>query len=351
MKELISLRYLPFGSTGAIVSELGFGGIPIIRLTTEDAVRVLKRAYDRGITFFDTANSYEGSEEKFGSALSGVREKIFIATKSKNRDGKGVTEHIELSLKRMKTDYIDLFQFHQVVQEKDWQAIIAPGGALDAALEARQQGKVRFIGITSHGIPTALKAISTGEFVSIQFPFNFIETGAAESLLPLARKTGLAFIAMKPFAGGAITDASLAFKFLRSHPYVLPIPGCDSVESVDQVSSFYESPNTVSEEDRRAMESIADTLGKEFCRRCEYCQPCPHGVSITLGMTYQLLASRMSPRVACGYVTKALETIPRCVECGACLPKCPYNLPIPDMLKKHYALFREHRKLYHNEQN
>jgi len=253
------VRYLPFGSTGAIVSELGFGGIPIIRLTTGDAVRVLKRAYDKGITFFDTANSYESSEEKFGMALSGVREKIFIATKSKNRNGKGVTEHIDLSLKRMKTDYVDLFQFHQVVQEKDWQEIIAPGGALEAALEAQRKGKVRFIGITSHGIPMAMKAISTGKFVSIQFPFNFIETGAAESLLPLAQKMGIAFIAMKPFAGGAISDASLAFKFLRSYPYILPIPGYDSVESVDQVTSFYGSPNDVSEEDRRAMESIANT--------------------------------------------------------------------------------------------
>ena len=244
------MKYLPFGKTGVSLSEVGFGGIPIVRLAPEESDRVLKRAFDRGITLFDTANSYKGSEEKIGRALAPVRDKIFLATKSKNRDGKGMAEHIDLSLKRMKTDYIDLYQFHMVVQEDDWNAIMAPGGAMEAALDARRKGKIRFIGLTSHGVPMALKAVASGHFASIQFPFNFIENEAAKELHPLARKLGVAILAMKPFGGGALTDASLAFKFLRSYHDLFPIPGFDSVESVDEITEIYNAPNSVTQADR-----------------------------------------------------------------------------------------------------
>lgn len=337
------MKYLPFGSTGVFLSEIGFGAIPIIRLSFEEAGRVLRKAYDSGITLFDTANAYHDSEEKIGRELSSVRDKIFLATKSMKRDGKTVAEHIDLSLRRLQTDRIDLFQFHQVATEKDWQTISGPGGAMEATLKAQGDGKIRFIGITSHSLAMAKKYVESGLFVSIQFPFNFIETEAAEELHPLARKKNVAILSMKPFAGGAITDASLAFKFLRSHESLFPIPGYDSVESVKQVVSFYDSPNRVNESDLAAMESVKKEIGGEFCRRCEYCQPCPSGVAITQGMIYPLLASRMSPEVASEFASKGMDTIPECAECGICVKKCPYTLPIPAMLKKHYALYKSHR--------
>ncbi len=337
------MKYLPFGKTGVSVSELGFGAIPIIRLSFEEAERVLRRAFDLGITFFDTANLYHDSEEKIGCALSPVRDKLFIATKSMKRDGKSVAEHIDLSLSRMKTDYVDLFQFHQVAQEKDREAIYAPGGAMEAALAAQKAGKVRFIGVSSHSIPMAMKLIETGDFVSIQFPFNFIETEAASELFPLARRLGVAIIGMKPFAGGAITKASLAFKFLRSQPDLFPIPGYDSVESVEEIVSFYEKPNIVSEDDLAEMTAVKNELGGQFCRRCEYCQPCPFGVAIAGSMIYPLLAVRMSPKVASAFASPNLDTVPNCTECGVCVSRCPYTLPIPEMLKKHYELYLEHK--------
>lgn len=337
------MKYLPFGKTGVSVSELGFGAIPVIRLTFDEAERVLRTAFDRGITLFDTANLYHDSEEKIGRALSPVRDKIFLATKSMKRDGKSVAEHIDLSLKRLKTDYVDLFQFHQVAQEKDREVIYAPGGAMEAALAAQRAGKVRFIGVSSHSIPMAMKLIRTGDFVSIQFPFNFIETEAADALHSLARELGVAILAMKPFAGGAITDAALAFKYLRSHADLFPIPGYDSAESVEQVVSFYDAPNNASGKDFEEMARIKSELGGEFCRRCEYCQPCPFGVAITGGMIYPLLASRMSPKVASGFAAANLDTVPNCTECGVCVTRCPYTLPIPAMLKKHYELYLEHR--------
>ena len=338
------MRYFPFGKTGVSLSEVGFGAIPIIRLSFAEAERTLRRAFDLGITLFDTANAYHDSEEKIGRALAPVRDRIFLASKTMKRDAPSAAEHTDLSLRRLNTDYIDLFQFHQVALEKDWEKIMAPGGAMEAALEAQKAGKVRFIGITSHSLSMAKKYVESGLFVSIQFPFNFIETDAAKELHPLAREKGVGILAMKPFAGGAITDAALAFKYLRSHGNLFPIPGYDSAESVEQVVSFYERPNEVSPDDLAAMEAVRSELGGQFCRRCEYCQPCPQGVSITQGMIYPLLASRMSPEVASEFASAGMDTLTKCTECGACINKCPYTLPIPSMLKKHYELYLGHRK-------
>ena len=338
------MKYLPFGSTGVSVSEVGFGAIPIIRLSFGDAERTLRRAFDLGVTLFDTANAYHDSEEKIGAALAPVRDKIFLATKTMKRDGPTAAEHIDLSLKRMKTDYIDLFQFHQVAKEANWEKIAGPGGAMEAALKARDAGKIRFIGITSHSLPMAIKFTKSGLFSSVQFPFNFIEAAAAEELHPLAKEKGVAVLSMKPFGGGAIADAGRAFKFLRSHENHFPIPGFDSPESVEQILKIYESPNSVTEEDLAAMEAVRNELGGQFCRRCEYCMPCPFGVNIPGGMIYPLQASRMSPEVSRDFAAPAMDTLPQCTECGVCMTKCPYTLPIPEMLKKHYELYTGHKR-------
>jgi len=337
------MRYVDFGKTGLKVSELGFGGIPIIRLDTESAVKVLRRAYDRGITFYDTANAYRDSEEKIGLAFEGRRHQVVIATKTLKRDASSATKHLENSLCMLKTDYLDLYQLHQVAQEKDWSQVTAPGGALEAVVKAREEGKVRFIGVSSHSLSMALKLIRTGLFSSIQFPFNFIESDAEKELHGEARERGLGILAMKPFAGGMIDNAEVAFKFLRQYPDVVPIPGFDSVERVDEVVSLYRDPNRVTEKDRERMAFYRDMLGKQFCRRCEYCQPCPQGVMITAAMGYKVVAARMSPRVAVEFSRVAMESVKLCNECGACQDQCPYELPIQDMLKANYDLYEQHR--------
>ncbi len=336
------MRYQKLGNTGLEVSELGFGGIPILRLESVDAERIVRHAFDKGITFFDTANAYRDSEDKMGRAFEGIRQKVVIATKTLRRDGKGAEEQLEQSLRMLRTDYIDIYQLHQVAQESVWDAITAPGGAMDALQKAKQAGKIRLLGVTSHSRPMAIKLIHTGLFSTVQFPFNFIEEAASEDLHPEARSLGLGILAMKPFAGGVIDNATVAFKYLRRFPDVLPLPGFDSVAAIDEVISFYDHPNVINADDEEKMAIYRRELGQQFCRRCEYCQPCPQGVMITPAMGYQVAARRMSPRVSVEFSRAAMETVPRCIECGICIQRCPYNLPIPTMLKKHYAMWETH---------
>ena len=336
------MRYRQLGQTGIRVSELGFGGIPILRLEKEEAGRILKHAQSIGINFFDTANAYRDSEEKMGQSFAGIRDKVILATKTMRRDGKGAQAQLEQSLRLLRTDYIDIYQFHQVAQESAWQEIIAPDGALEVVQKAKNAGKIRVIGITSHSRSMAIKLIQTGLFGTVQFPFNFIEDAAKDDLHQEARRLGVGILAMKPFAGGVIDNAAIAFKFLRQYPDVLPLPGFDSIAAVDEVAAFYDTANAVRAEDLVHMDKYRQELGKQFCCRCEYCQPCPQGVMITAAMAYKVIAHRMSARVAVDFSRIPMESVPKCIECGLCATRCPYELPIPQMLKEHYAMWEQH---------
>jgi uncharacterized protein len=337
------MEYHSLGKTGLKVSELGFGGIPILRLQTDEAVKILRHAFDKGITFYDTANMYLDSEPKIGQALSPVRDKIVIATKTIMRDAVGLRKNLEQSLRKLKTDYIDLYQFHQVANDEEWGKITKDNGALSAADKAKKEGKIRFLGVTSHNLQMAIKLVKTGLFDTIQFPFNFIEPEAKDELHDYSRKKRIGIIAMKPFAGGVIDNAALAFKYLRQFPDVIPIPGFDSVQSVDEIVSIYEYPNEITDKDLERMDKYRLELGREFCRRCEYCQPCPNGVIITPAMGYPLVASRMSPAISVEFLKIPMESIQNCTECRICIERCPYELPIPELLKKNYDLFEAHR--------
>jgi len=336
------MRYLELGKTGLTVSEVGFGGIPIIRLSTAEAVKVLRLAYDRGITLFDTANAYLDSEEKMGLAFEGLRSRLVLATKTLKRDREGVEADIDLSLRRLRTDYVDLFQIHQLSQESDYQKVTGPNGALEAVCRARERGKVRHIGLTSHSIDMAAKLVGTELFSTIQFPFNFIESKPVDDLHPRARQQQMGILAMKPFAGGVLDNGELCFKFLRQFPDVIPLPGFDAPDRVDEIADIYEKENSIAPEDLAAMERYRTELGQRFCRRCEYCQPCGHDVKITPAMAYPILARRMSPAKAVGFAAKVMESVRNCIECGECVERCPYDLPIPEMLQKNLALYEKH---------
>lgn len=337
------MRDIPLGNTGLTVSEVGFGAIPIIRLDEDAAVAVLRTAYDLGITLYDTANAYRDSEKKIGRALGDVRGKVVLATKTTRRDAQGALEHLENSLRMLRTDYIDVYQLHQIAHEKDWDTVTGPGGALEAVVKAKEQGKVRTIGVTSHSLVMAVKLVKTGLFSTVQFPFNFIEEEAKNELHLAARERGMGILAMKPFAGGMIDNARIAFKFLREHPDVVALPGFDSLERVTEVVSFYRRPNKVTQKDLKLMDKYRLELGKQFCRRCEYCQPCPQGVMITPAMGYKVLAARMSPKVAVEFSKIPMESVSLCTECRECVARCPYELPIPDILKVHYDLYEQHK--------
>ncbi len=336
------MRYVTLGKTGLEISEVGFGCIPIIRLSTAEAVVVLRRAYDRGITLFDTANMYLDSEEKIGLAFDGMRSRLVLATKTLKRDRAAAEADIDLSLRRLRTDYIDLFQIHQLSLESDYQVATGPDGVLEAISQAKQAGKIRHIGVTSHSIEMAVKLVETGLFSTVQFPFNFIESKPVEELHPAARQEEMGIIAMKPFAGGVLDSAELCFKFLRQFTDVIPLPGFDAVGQVDQLVAIYETENVVFPEDLAAMERYRTELGQQFCRRCEYCQPCEQGVMITSAMGYPIVARRMSDAKAAGFAVNIMESVGNCTECGECVKRCPYSLPIPEMLKKHLALYEQH---------
>ncbi len=337
------MRTRELGTTGLIVSAVGFGGIPIIRLTFAEAEKVLRHAVDRGMTFFDTANRYVDSEEKMGRAFAGIRDKVVIATKTGQREAGPAMDELELSLKRLGTDHIDLYQPHQVSKPEELDVLLGPGGAMEALDKAKSQGKIRHIGITSHSLEMARRLVATGLFSTIQFPYNIVETEAAANLFPEAKAAGMGILVMKPFAGGMLDDGDLALRFLRRDPDLLVLPGCDTVEQVDQAADLYEREPVWTEADAAKAQAYRDELGSRFCRRCEYCQPCPQGVRITYAMMYRVVAKRMSPAKAVAFAGETMETVRACLDCGECLTRCPYNLPIPDMLREHLEMYDRHR--------
>jgi len=314
-----------------------------MRLEKKEAVALLHYAYEHGVTLFDTANAYADSEEKVGEAFHGMRDKVVIATKTAKRDAAGAMEHLELSLRKLRTDYIDVYQLHQVSKESEWEEITGPNGAMEAILKARDEGKVRHIGFTSHNLNVAIKIAKTGQFATVQFPFNFIESDPEKELFPLAREIGMGILAMKPFGGGALDDGKLALKFILQSKGVVPLPGFDATWQVDQaISTLQENPGEITGEELAAMERYRDELGKEFCRRCEYCQPCPQGVEITSAMQYELVSRKMPLETLLSFSGPAMETVQNCIECGTCIERCPYSLSIPQVIKRNYDLYKRH---------
>jgi predicted aldo/keto reductase-like oxidoreductase len=314
-----------------------------MRLEKKEAVALLHYAYEHGVTLFDTANAYADSEEKVGEAFHGMRDKVVIATKTAKRDAAGAMEHLELSLRKLRTDYIDVYQLHQVSKESEWEEITGPNGAMEAILKARDEGKVRHIGFTSHNLNVAIKIAKTGRFATVQFPFNFIESDPEKELFPLAREIGMGILAMKPFGGGALDDGKLALKFILQSKGVVPLPGFDATWQIDQaISTLQENPGEITGEELAAIERYREELGKEFCRRCEYCQPCPQGVEITPAMQYELVSRKMPLETLLSFSGPAMETVQNCIECGTCIERCPYSLSIPQVIKRNYDLYKRH---------
>jgi predicted aldo/keto reductase-like oxidoreductase len=327
-----------------MVSELGFGGIPIIRLEIDEAVAVIRHCFERGVTFFDTANVYGDSEGKIGAALESVRDSIVLASKTLLREADTAVDHIDYSLENLRTDRIDLYQIHNIASDETLEQVLAPGGAYEALAKAREEGKIRFIGLSSHNMATAIKACRTGRFDTLQFPFNFIERDPADELFGVAREMDMGIIGMKPLGGGLLERADLCFKFLQQYPDVVPISGIQAKDELDEIVGLYESPTPLSEADNVAIEEIRSELGVKFCHRCEYCMPCEKGVLIPGVMSFKSIARRLAPAAAIAMPYAAMETVEKCEDCGECVEKCPYDLSIPDLLKENLALYNDFTK-------
>ena len=327
------MRY--FGKTGMKIKRVGFGGIPIQRISQEDTNKVIDELEKCGVNFIDTARGYTVSEEYLGNALKGRREKFYIATKSMSRDYESMKRDIEISLKNLQTDYIDLYQMHNV-KPAEYDTLFGEDKAYRALLEAKEQGKIKHIGITSHGLETVEKAVESDKFETIQFQYNIVENQADE-VFKRAYEKGVGTIVMKPLAGGAIDDGTLAMKYLLSREYIdVAIPGMDSPQQVIENTDVLQNYE-LTEEDNKKIAKIKSELGTNFCRRCEYCLPCPKGINIPQNFLLEGYYNRYNLKDWAVDRYRGLaenERASNCIECGACQKKCPYELPIIDMLKK-----------------
>jgi len=323
------------GRTDIEVAAVGFGGIPIQGLSFPEAERVLLRAVDRGIEFFDSARGYTDSEEKIGRALAGQRHKVVLASKAMSRDAASMRGELETSLRNLRTDMIDLYQCHAVGSEGQLERVLGPGGAFETLSLAREQGKVRWIGITGHSRPVLLKAVGTGLFDTVQFPLNPIETEWEYDVVPAAARNGTGTIGMKPVAGGAIRNAVLSIRYSLTHGIDVSIPGMDSVEQVDENCLAAETRAPLSEEELALLAAEKELWGGKFCRRCGYCMPCPNGLNIPFLLLIEAYYTRYGLR---DWALQRLAGLEKkfgdCASCGECLEKCPYELPIVDLLKK-----------------
>ena len=342
------MEKIRLGRTGMMVPRLGFGGIPIQRISKEEAVEVVRRCMDLGVTFLDTANAYTTSEERIGKAINGRRDEVIIATKSGARDCEGLEKHLKLSLERLGTDYIDLFQFHGISDFKSLEVVLDSNGPMAAAENARKAGIIRHVGVTSHQIDVAAEAVKSGRFESLMFPFNFITCEPADQLLPLCREHDVGFIAMKPLAGGALDNVTIAFKYLFQFPDVLPIPGIERPHEIEEIVRVLRGRREMTEAEQCETQRMRDELGTRFCRRCEYCQPCTQEIPISLMMCADTTVKRMPPErlFSSAFFTDAVEKAANCTQCGDCEERCPYHLPIQEMLAEQVRYFREARERY-----
>jgi len=327
-----------FGKTGLMVSKVAFGGIPIMRVSKAEAAHIVREAIGLGINFIDTASGYADSEEKIGEAVRGIkREEIVIASKSTAGDKKTFTEHLDLSLRRLGIDYIDIYQLHNVSSDSQKEAVFGPAGAMAALEEAVKSGKVRFPGFSSHSIPMALEIMKSEKFAVVQLPFNYIDKEAAEKAIPLAKKLDMGFIAMKPMGGGLLDDAGLSFRFLGQYGGIVPDPGFEKMDEILEIAGIVERKESLSAEDEKEIEKQRIEFGASWCHRCDYCKPCPQGIYISMALNIKSCFKRMTPERARVFVGPSLEKAKTCLECGLCVNRCPYHLNVPALLKERLA--------------
>ncbi len=337
------MKTVRLGKTNLHVSRVGIGGIPLTRPTEAEAIRVVRRALDLGVNFIDTARGYWTSEERIGKAIAGRREQVILATKGGAGDKAAILDSIEQSLTQLKTDTIDLWQFHGVNTFEEYEQVIRPGGGLEGAREAVRAGKIRHIGLTGHALNVAQQAVASDLFETVQFPFNLAEKSAADGLVPLARDHDVGFIAMKPFAGGRLNNAGLAIKFLLQFDSVVPDPGIEKVEEIEEIVGLVNSETwELTPQEQQEIEAIRARLSPRFCRQCEYCMPCPQDVFISGVMYLPALWELWPPErfFSWKYVARAVESAQNCIRCGECEGKCPYHLPIREMIEENIEFYR-----------
>ena len=325
---------IQLGSTGIEIEKNGFGCLPIQRISKEEAARLLRKAVDGGMNYFDTARAYSDSEEKMGYAFAGIRDQLVIATKTHAQTGAELREHLETSLKMLNTDYIDLYQFHNPA------FCPQPGGEdglYDAALEAKKQGKIRHIGITNHRLAVAREAVASGLYATLQFPYSYLSGSQEGELVESCRKQGMGFVAMKGMAGGLLSNGTAAAAWMARQEGVVPIWGVQHEWELDQFLACVQEVPALTAELQAVIDKDRAELTGDFCRSCGYCMPCPVGIQINQCARMSLMLRRMP---AADYLTEywqgEMKKIENCLRCGKCASKCPYGLDTPRLLQDNY---------------
>jgi len=327
------------GSTCITVNKSGFGALPIQRISQAEAVRLVRMAYESGIDFYDTARWYTDSEAKLGEAFDGIREKVIIATKTGAVDVESFWRDLETSLKNLRTDYVDIYQFHNppfCPKPGD-----ESGGLYEAALEAKRQGKIRHIGITSHRLSVARKAIESGLYETLQFPFCYLSGEKELELVAASKKANMGFIAMKSLSGGLITNSAAAYAFAAQFDNVVPIWGIQRENELREFLSYIDTPPVLTDELRAFIAKDRTELSGEFCRGCGYCMPCPAGIEIFTCARMSLLIRRFPVATQITPERQAkMKKIEDCLKCGQCASRCPYGLDTPTLLEKNYEDYK-----------
>lgn len=333
------MREITLGSTGITVPQNAFGALPVQRVNLEQAVCLLRRAYEGGMRFFDTARAYSDSEQKLGAAFSEMRDQVYLASKTQAKTPEKFWADLNKSLEMLQTDYLDIYQFHCASQ------VYAPGdgtGMYECMLEAKAQGKIRHIGITAHQIGVAEEAIASGLYETLQFPFSYLSSEREQALAAKCKEANMGLIAMKGLAGGLITNAKAAMAFMLQFDSVLPIWGVQREKELEDWLSFMEQEPKMTEEIRAFIEKEKTELVGEFCRGCGYCMPCPAGIQINTCARMSLMLRRSpSARWLEPPMQAEMKKIENCKNCGACKKKCPYELNTPELLRKNYEDYKQ----------
>ena len=333
------MHKITLGSTGLTIEKNGFGCLPIQRISKAEAVELLRRAYDGGMTFFDTARAYTDSEEKVGAAFAGMRDKVVLASKTQARTAAEMWKDLETSLRTLGTDYIDIYQFHNPP------FCPRPGGEdglYDAALEAKAQGKIRHISITNHRLPVAEEAIASGLYATLQFPYSYLSSQQEQALVDKCREKGMGFIAMKAMAGGLIRSGKAAAAYMETQADVVPIWGIQHRWELEEFLSCVAGSTPMTPELQAIIDQDRKELSGDFCRACGYCMPCPAGIEIN-NCARIVLMLRRAP--AAEWLTpqwqEKMKKIEGCLHCGQCMAKCPYGLDTPRLLEENYKAYWE----------
>ena len=333
------MRKITLGKTGITVNKNGFGALPIQRISEESAVYLLRKAYDNGIRFYDTARFYTDSEKKLGLAFEGMRENIYLASKTMTQTPEEFWEQLETTLQNLKTTYLDIYQFHNPP------FCPKPGdgsGLYEAMLEAKAQGKIRHIGITNHRLAVAREAVDSGLYDTLQFPFSYLSGDKELELVEECEKAGMGFLAMKALAGGLITNSAAAYAFMKKFPHVLPIWGIQRERELDEFLSYQEKEPELEGALQETIDADRGQLQGEFCRGCGYCMPCPAGIEINNCARMSLMIRRAPSEAQLTEEMQAkMKKIEGCLHCGKCKEKCPYGLDTPALLEKNYKDYRE----------